>query len=161
MGGILGGSKSKSTSSNRAYDTINEAFAPVLGATGSGANALMAMLGIGGDPAAQGQGFQNFQNSTGYNFMLDSGSKAITNNAAAKGLLRSGSTAKALTSYGQNLASTRYNDYMNQLLGLANLGLGAGNVLTNAGQTSTTKSKSKNGLGGLVGGGLSLAAGIG
>lgn len=157
MGSIFGGSKQSSSSSNRAYDTLNEAFSPVLGTTGTGANALMAMLGLGGDPAAQGQAFQNFQNSTGFDFMMDQGQRAITGSNAAKGLLRSGSTAKALTSFGQNLASTRYNDYMNQLLGLSNLGLGAGGVLAGAGNVSSSKGKSKNGLGGLIGG---IASGI-
>lgn len=59
--------------------------------------------------------FKNYLNSTGYNFQLQQGTNAITGNAAAKGLLNSGATAKALTTYGQNLASTTFNNYLSQL----------------------------------------------
>lgn len=63
--------------------------------------------------------YQNYLNSTGYNFQLQQGSDAITGNAASKGLLNSGATAKALTSYGQNLGATTFNNYLGQMSGLA------------------------------------------
>lgn len=63
--------------------------------------------------------FQNYLNSTGYNFNLQQGENAITGNAAAKGVLNSGATAKALTSYGTNLANNYFNTYLGQLGGLA------------------------------------------
>lgn len=59
--------------------------------------------------------FQNYLNSTGYNFNLQQGTGAINANAASKGLLNSGATAKALTSYGQNLGSAYFNNYLGQL----------------------------------------------
>lgn len=59
--------------------------------------------------------YQNYLNSTGYNFMLDTGSRAITGSAAARGLLNSGATGQALTQYGQNLGSQYFNNYLNQL----------------------------------------------
>ena len=65
-------------------------------------------------------GFNNYLNSTGYNFQLNQGQNAIGSNAAAKGLLQSGGTAKALTQYGQNLASTTFNNYLGQLGNLNN-----------------------------------------
>lgn len=77
-----------------------------------------ALLGQGGDTAAANTAFNNYLNSTGYQFQLDQGSKAITGNAASRGLLNSGSTAKALEGYGQNLASGYFNNYLNQLSGL-------------------------------------------
>lgn len=59
--------------------------------------------------------FDNYLNSTGYNFQLDQGSRAITGSSAAKGMLNSGATAKALTQYGQNLGSSYFNNYLGQL----------------------------------------------
>lgn len=86
--------------------------------------------------------YQNYLNSTGYNFQMQQGSDAITGNAASKGLLNSGATAKALTSYGQNLASTTYSNYLSQLGGLAGLqgsqaaqGLSAADAVGQAGTT--------------------------
>jgi hypothetical protein len=62
--------------------------------------------------------FKNYLNSTGYNFQLDQGTRALTGSAAARGIQNSGATAKALTSYGQNLASTTFNNYLGNLNGL-------------------------------------------
>lgn len=96
---------------------------------GQGAFSAMGnMLGLGGTEA-QDAGFKNFMNSTGTKFMLDTGSKAITGSAAAKGLLNSGATAKALTEFGQNLASTKSQQYFGNLAGMAGMGANAaGNV---------------------------------
>lgn len=80
-------------------------------------NTEAALLG-GGTPDQQAgakTAFNNYLGSTGYNFNLDQGSKAITGSAAAKGLLGSGATAKALTGYGQNLGSSYLNNYLGQL----------------------------------------------
>ncbi len=52
---------------------------------------------------------------------------------AAKGLLNSGATLKALTKYGQNLGSTTFNNYLSQLGGLSTTGLKAGAVTADAG----------------------------
>lgn len=62
--------------------------------------------------------YQNYLNSTGYKFQLGQGTQAITGSAAAKGILNSGATAKALTSYGQGLAGQSFNNYLGQLGGL-------------------------------------------
>lgn len=59
--------------------------------------------------------FGNYLNSTGYNFNMKQGTSAITGSAAARGLLNSGSTAKALTGYGQNLGSSYFGNYLGQL----------------------------------------------
>lgn len=88
--------------------------------------ALGSAQGAAGDinslltsPSQNNPAFQNYLNSTGYGFQLQQGTDAITGNAASKGLLNSGSTARALTSYGQNLASGSFNNYLGQLGGLA------------------------------------------
>jgi len=52
----------------------------------------------------------------GYQFQLEQGTNAIDQNAAANGSLLSGNTGKALTDYGQGLASTDYGNLYNQAL---------------------------------------------
>lgn len=156
MGSIFGGSKQKSqsTSYNKAYDQINQTFSPLTGMAAQGGNALSALLS--GDTS----GFNAYKNATGFDAMAESGSRGITGNAAASGLLRSGSTGKALQSFGSNLSQQFADNYMNKLLSQAQLGFNAGNLITQAGQVgqSTSKGKSKNGIGGLIGSGLSAVA---
>lgn len=150
MGGIIssvfGGSQSSSSSKNQAYNYLQKGLAPqVSNATGASSD-LAGLLGVGGN-AAEGQaGFNNYLNSTGYNFMLNQGSQAITNNNAAKGLLNSGSTLKALTSYGQNLGSQYYQNYLGDLNNLTQTGNQAAGIVGNAGQTSSSSGSNNTGL---------------
>lgn len=74
-----------------------------------------ALLGLGGDQQAAEQGFQQYQDSTGYQFRMDQGMAGIEGSRAARGVLNSGATAKELTSYGQNMASQEFGNYMDQL----------------------------------------------
>lgn len=80
------------------------------------ANSSVAQL-LGTQPVGEGtkNAFNNYLGSTGYNFQLQQGINAINSSTAAKGLLQSGGTAKALSQYGQNLASTTFGNYLNQL----------------------------------------------
>lgn len=96
-------------------------------------NAIASLLGLGGDPAAQEAAFARFRDSSGYRFQLDQGMKSITSNNASKGLLNSGAALKALTGFGQGLANTSMSNYLQQLLGLSQGGLQAGNIITGAG----------------------------
>lgn len=152
---LFGGSKqsSQSTSQNQAYPFVQQAFNPFID-TGTQANSQMAnLLGLNGGPA-QTQGFDNWRNSTGYNFGLNQGMNAITGSAAAKGLLNSGSTARALSQFGQDYGATKFGDYMSQLQGLINPAMQAGGLITNAGQVTNSSSKgnsSNGGFGSVVG----------
>lgn len=153
MSSIFGGSKQKSqstsTSGNKAYDTISNAYSPLLGYASQGAQGLSALLG--GDAS----GFNAYKNATGFNGAAEQGSRGITGNAAAAGLLRSGSTSKALQAFGDTLQNNYANQYMQQLLGQANLGFQAGNLISGAGNystgQSTSKGSSKPGIGGFLG----------
>lgn len=170
---ILGGgskqnstSNSTSSSSNQAYDYLKNAFGGMTGNAQHGTDAISAMLGLGGDTAGQNQAFDNFRNSTGYNFQMDQGSRAITGNAASRGLLNSGATLKALNGYGQGMAQQSYGSYMDRLMGLANTGFQAGNLISGAGNISNSTSTSKSngsaqnqGMGGFLGSILSGIAG--
>lgn len=99
------------------------------------------------------QGFQaptlaDVENTPGYQFTLEQGTKAIDSNAAANGTLLSGNTGKALEDYGQGLASTTYGQdyqralqtYMSNyqsLLGGTNIGLSSTGQLGQFGQEAS------------------------
>ncbi len=58
----------------------------------------------------------------GYQFQLSQGENAVNSNLAARGLLQSGAAGKALTQYGQGVASDYATQYINGLQSLAGLG---------------------------------------
>lgn len=145
MGGILGGS-SQNQSSNQNFGAATSALGSTANQTGAASSAIQALLGNGGT-AAQQAGFNNFKNSSGYNFDLSQGSQAITGNAAANGLLNSGSTAKALSNYGQNTANNFLQQYIQNQMGLGGLGISANNSINGAGQQSSGSSKGGLGTG--------------
>jgi hypothetical protein len=138
---IFGGSSSssKSESGNLAYPWVSSTYEPgAAGAFNGGLSGIEGLLGMpGGDP----QALQKFWNSTGGQFLLNQGTNAINANMYARGLGRSGADIKGLEDYRQNLASTKLNDLMQNYLGIAKLGLGAGSLVSDAGQYSKGKSK--------------------
>lgn len=155
MGGIFGSKpKSKSSSYNQAFGQISDTFTPVTQFAGTGANALQALLT--GDTS----GFNKFKQATGFDAAAEEGSRGVTGNAAARGLLRSGATGKALQNYGQNLQNQFAGNYMDRLAQLAGLGMQAGGLITGAGAVSNSSSKGggKSGLGNALGMGASILA---
>jgi len=142
---LFGPSASKatqqSTSSNQGFDFLKNAFSGVVGQGGQASSALANMLGLGGEPAQTGA-FDNWRKNTGYDFGFKQGQQGVVGSQAAKGLLNSGSTARALTQFGQDYGNSKYNDYMTQLSGLLGQGLQAGNVIGGAGNVSQSTSKS-------------------
>jgi len=102
---------------------------------GSNAGGIAAgLLGTGGDQAQSEAAFQQYQDSTGYNFRKEQGMSAITGSAAANGLLNSGATLKGLTDFGQNLASSEFGNYLGQLQGQEAQGLNAAYNVASQGQ---------------------------
>lgn len=161
MGGVgralFGGSKSKEKSSsyNQGYGAISSALTPVMGYASEGGNLMKAFLT--GDMS----GFDAYKKNTGYDFLKEEGQDGITGNAAAQGLLRSGSTAKELVKFGNDLQQTFADRYFDKLNGFSGLGINAANAIGAAGQVSksSAKSKSKNGgLGKLLGKAATAAA---
>ena len=59
-------------------------------------------------------GPEDYVESPYYNFLLDKGTEARKHAASAGGGIESGRTYKALTEYGQNLASQDYGDWLNR-----------------------------------------------
>lgn len=134
-------SSSSSVTDNQAYPMLSQALSPQVNNATNSSNMMSNLLGLNGG-GGQNAAFDNWRNSTGYQFGMDQGTSAITGSAAAKGLLNSGSTAKALNTYGQNYANTQFGNYFQQLLGLGNQGNNAAGVIENAGQETHQQMKS-------------------
>lgn len=96
------------TSTNQ-LSTLNSLINPNLGASGS----LLAPY-----PGGQFQAptADQAKQDPGYQFGLDQGVNALDNSAAARGDLLSGNTARAITQFGNDYASTKYGDVYNRAL---------------------------------------------
>lgn len=70
-------------------------------------------------------GFANFRNSTGYQFRVNEGNRAINSGYAGAGTLQSGAAMKGIADYGQNIASQEFGNYLGALQGQQALGAGA------------------------------------
>ena len=84
-------------------------------------------------PSAQ-SGFDQFRNSTGYQFRLGEGMRALNSGFAGSGMLQSGAAAKSALSLGQNMASQEFNNYLGALGNQQAMGLSAGSALAGVGQ---------------------------
>jgi hypothetical protein len=137
VSGIFGGGTKKAAKKSIAlqkdmFAQGKELMSPFTGGGSAAFGAMGNLLGLSGGPA-QSEGFNNYMNSTGYKFLLDSGSKAITGNMAAKGLRKSGATGMALEKFGQDLASTKTAEYMGMMNNMAQTGANAASGVMGAG----------------------------
>lgn len=170
IGSLIGGATSKSSSSQAqgldltGYNYLTKGAGATTTNTNM-ANGVTASNGATGTQGAENQlltsdqsnspAFQNYLNSTGYNFQMDQGTRALTGSAAAKGLLDSGATAKAVTGYGQNLGSSYFNNYLTQLGGLNN----QQQATANAGQAAASAAGGAGSAGGVAAGTAATAGG--
>lgn len=132
-----------------AEGTLSNMFAPYQAAGVQGVNSLAAGFAPGGTLA---QAFtppnpQDISSTPEYQFQLQQGTQALDRSAAARGEAQGGGQMKAITQFGQGLASTAYqqaynnalntfqtnhNNSLNGLLALSGIGQNATNV--NSGQ---------------------------
>lgn len=127
-----------------ANDTSAAPALPGLAAYRMGSGISGAMGGYGlpsvssAVPAARSMtpGYDGFQASPGYQFRLGEGVKAAERSAAARGLLGSGATMKAIQRYGEGLAASEYEAYANRLAALAGVGQTATAQTTAAGASA-------------------------
>lgn len=134
---------------------IGQSYLPMGGAA---VNQQGALLGLGGDQAAADAAYQNYLTSTGYQGQMEAGQQAVTGSAAARGLLGSGSTAKALTRFGQQLGAQSFNNYLGQLQGVAGMGLQAGGLMGQVGAQGYGNAAHYQ-YGGMTGGAQARASG--
>ena len=134
-------SQQTSNSSNRSYDTLSGSLGSTVGNVNDGTNAIRDLLGLNGG-GAQTAGFDQFRNSSGYNFIQKEGLDAVKGNLSSTGNLNSGAAQKSIAEYSTGLASQFLDRYLQQLTGISNTGLGAAGVLAQAGNTSTSQGTS-------------------
>jgi hypothetical protein len=122
------------------YDKNNANLQPFMGRGNQAGAARNALLGLG-DSALPGSetlsnqraAFDNFRNSTGYEFRIGEGMKALDTGFSMAGARRSGARDKAAMRYGQNFGSNEFGNYMGYLGQQENLGFNAANSLANGG----------------------------
>lgn len=137
LGALFGGSKSSQESGNKAYDYLSGALKPGVAVGGNAFNSL-------GDVISGG--FDEFKKNSGFDFAYNTGTRNIAGSAAARGLLGSGATAKALARFESNLGSQTYGNWLDRLSGVAQLGNQSAGVLAGAGQWSKGSGSQNGGI---------------
>lgn len=135
--GTLGGIGAKDAKRLSAYGLTP---ADILLLQGKSGTATGAGLAGGGGATGTGQpgDMSRFFTSPDYNFRFNEGGRAVTQSGAVgRPGLFSGDTLKALDTFGSNIASGEYGNYVNRLLQVAGLGTAATNTATNAVQSGT------------------------
>lgn len=153
--GIYGSNRaarSQERAANRAADTQTAMFErqvelqePFRQAGLSAQNRLLTLLGLEGGEAGAPDfgrygrdfGMSDFTADPGYGFRLNEGMKALERSAAARGGLLSGATLRGTQRFGQDLASTEYQNAFNRFYAMRNAQLNPLQSITGAGQTST------------------------
>lgn len=118
--------------SNRAFDAaisqqnnINAELTPFYRSSlergGQASNALSDLFGLNG-VGTQQSAFDAYRTSPGFDAQLEAGTKAIDQSAAARGMLQSGATMKALQEFGQGLYDQGYQQHVGNLYGLTGQG---------------------------------------
>lgn len=92
-------------------------------------------------PQTAQNAFDTFRGSTGYQFRMNEGVRAIDAGAPVR---NSGATLKARQQYGQNLASNEFGNYLGYLGNQQNLGFGAASAQAGVGQNVTNSLVANN-----------------
>ncbi len=98
---------------SKMYDQTTANMSPFLTAGQSANSRLSALLGLDGQDPATMQA--ELENSPGYQFRLQQGTKSMNQSLGARGALFSGDALKAAQTFGQGLADQTYNDRLTQL----------------------------------------------
>ena len=111
------------------------------------------------NPQQYRDAFDNYRASTGYQFRLGEGARALDNSYASRGVGQSGAAAKAAQQYGQNIASGEFGNYINQLFGISNQGLSAANAQAGVGTNLVNAVTNNNNAAASATGNAALLAG--
>lgn len=118
------------------YDTTRADQAPWREAGQGALGKLSKLYGISGSSETGGPAtydLSGFFESPQYRFSLEEGNKAIQRASAARGLYRSGGSAKAETRFAQGLAAGEFDKYAGALAGIAGVGQTATQATSQAG----------------------------
>lgn len=152
LGSIMGGN-SQEDAANAAsaqqmamFQQTRKDNLPWMQAGQGGLNALMQLYGMESDGLGNytrasdpGAAMRMLQQDPSYQFRFNQGQGAIENSAAARGGLMSGNTLRALSDYGQNMASTEYSNVANRLAGLSGVGQAGAQFIGNAGMNTASQ----------------------
>lgn len=97
------------------YGDFRKQINPYIQAGGNALSQFQAQMGMGGDA-------YDVTQLPGYQAALKEGLGAVNAGAAGSGMLMSGSRLKGLQSAGQRVFGDYYNNYMNRLSGMMNMG---------------------------------------
>lgn len=103
--------------------------------------------------------WDQFRNSTNYQFRLNEGFKAANQGYAARGMLESGAAQKALLKYGQEFASNELGNYMGMLTNQQSMGLAGASALAGVGQNMVNNVTANNNSAGSAAANAQLMAG--
>lgn len=138
--GIFGANKaadSQKKASKKAAKLQKEALAQQLALTKpyveAGKNALPEYQKLA---PYENFGIKQFQADPGYNFRMAEGLKGLERSASARGLLQSGGTLKGIQQYGQNLASSEYENAFSRYLSQREASMEPYRYLTGLGQAA-------------------------
>lgn len=110
--------------------------------------------------------YEGFKATPSYDFRRSEGLNAIDNSAASRGNLFSGATLKATQTFGDNLASNEYGNFLARLTGVAGQGQAAAGNAANAGSNfaagagNALAAYSNAGSAGAIGVGSAINSGI-
>lgn len=131
-GGAKSAAKSSAAAADRAsavqqqiYGENKATLAPYVQAGLPATDNINALLGLGGDQAAAGKAFDAYRRSTGYDFRVNEGMRALNANYAGARTLRSGAGIKGALNYGQGMASQEFGNYLNAIGTQQGVGLNA------------------------------------
>lgn len=119
------------------YLQTREDYAPWRTAGAAAVGKQADLLGLNGEPART-NAFSTFRADPGYAYTVGEAVKGVDRSAAARGLLTSGRTIKAIQDRAANLADQGYSNWFNRIAGVAGTGQTATGSTANAGSTAAT-----------------------
>lgn len=121
---LQGAADKNNALAGQVYQDTNNALGAYAQPGNPAGTQINALLGLNGAPA-QTQGFDQFRDSTGYQFRLGEGMNAVNSGYAGAGVLQSGAALRGAQEYGQNFASNEFSNYAGLLDNQQRLGLSA------------------------------------
>jgi hypothetical protein len=112
---------------NSNFQAAEGALSPYVNQGAAANDRLSALAGLNGSTALTSA----LQQDPGYQFRLSQGVSALDRSAAARGMLQSGAQQKALTQYGQGLASSELQNAFQRVGAVQNNAQQASNALAN------------------------------
>lgn len=161
MSSLLGlGGMGSGPTAGMTIDMRNDGIPGNQGLTPDGTYTIPGAPGTGGGGGGDAMGgFNNFLESSAYDFIKDEAMDGLTNAYAGSGMFRSGAAGKAFQDRAANIGKTYFDNYLNHLTDISKLSLGAGGLISGAGNWSKSKGPTQGGMGmDLIGAGLQAAA---